>query len=73
VEANRVDGRCCTPVLTPGDSTFKDLDKEEDNLIKTRQTIDTLEKQRLLLENEIKALKFNLSSDAAKILETISG
>jgi hypothetical protein len=53
------------------DRYLKDLNQEEDNLIKTRQAIDHLERQKVQTEGELKALKLNLTSAASKHLEKV--
>jgi len=50
---------------------LKDLNQEEDNLIKTRQAVDLLDKQKRAMETDIKNLKFTLSQESTKLLEAL--
>jgi vacuolar-type H+-ATPase subunit I/STV1 len=46
---------------------LKDLDKEEDDLQKTRSKIEELEQEKSKVESELKELRLRTSSDASKI------
>jgi len=48
---------------------LKDLNQEEDNLIKARQAIDNLDKQKREAQAQLKTLQLNLSAEASKMLE----
>jgi len=50
---------------------LKDLNQEEDNLIKTRQAMDLLDKQKRATESDVKNLKLTMSQEASKLLETL--
>jgi len=48
---------------------LKDLDKEEDDLLKIREAIETFEKEKTTVQKELKDLKYETSSEARKIRE----
>jgi len=50
---------------------LKDLDKEEDDLQKTRGLIDTLNEEKSRFELELKELRYKTSSDASKRKEVL--
>jgi hypothetical protein len=50
---------------------LKDLNQEEDNLIKSRQSIENLDKQKREVETALKEVKFAVTSEATKLLETL--
>jgi hypothetical protein len=50
------------------DSYIKDLNNEEDDLIRTRKAIDSLEALKTDLSSSIKNLKMSTSNEASKML-----
>jgi len=50
---------------------LKDLNQEEDNLIKARQSIENLDKQKREQESQLKSITIALVSEATKSLETL--
>jgi len=48
---------------------LKDLDKEEDDLLKTRESIDNLEKEKRQVNKELKDAKYATSTEARKMRE----
>jgi len=48
---------------------LKDLNKEEDDIQKTRESIDSLEKERLQVQSELKDAKYEAITEARKMRE----
>jgi len=50
---------------------LKDLDKEEDDLIRTRESIDKLEVQKTQLQTSLKDIKYETATEARKMREIL--